>query len=155
MLEKLLKAKFKVLLICILGLSCNNKLSNNVSIEKFTPISEIDSTIDRGKILYFKHENFIIHNFRRNNAMKKFVDEYVEKIKGNSPLKYNQYNILFYKHSSITNVKHLKSNPRDLYRYSQEHDAVYLYVFINNKKSFYEYKNGKMMNPENEVIVED
>ncbi|WP_165585923.1 hypothetical protein, partial [Pedobacter nototheniae] len=68
----------------------------------------------------------------------------------------NSLLITFYKASDITNLSHLKENPRDLYRYSLDNDMIYEYwwsghVFLGRTK----FKNGEIIDPKNTVIVTD
>lgn len=86
--------------------------------------------------------------------MKAYVDSFVEKSKGNNPQNYSQYNMTFYKYTSITNNKHIKNNSRDLDWYSQNNDKVYSFEFYNCKLSLFEYKNGKIIYPISNVTVE-
>jgi len=154
MLLKKLMGSYKLLIVSIVFIGCNDTLNKNVFIESFYVVNYIDSSDDRGKMLTFKGDRFIIHEFKRNKLMKAYVDSFVANNNGNNPQIYSQYNMTFYKYSSITNNKHIKYNPRDLDRYSQNNDKVYSYEFYNGILYFFEYKNGKIIFPISNVTVE-
>ena len=148
MLLKKLLGSYKLLIVSIVFIGCNDTLNKNVFIESFYVVNYIYSLEDRGKMLTFKGDRFIIHEFKRNKLMKAYVDSFVANNKGINPRSYSQYSMIFYKYSSITNNEHIKNNPRDLDRYSQENDMVYGYFFNGDTLHIQEYKNGKLIDPE-------
>lgn len=143
MLLKKLMGSYKLLFVTTVLISCNDSLNKKVVIESFYVVNYIDSSEDRGKMITFKSDNFLIHEFKRNELIKAYVDSFVEKSKGNNPQNYSQYNMTFYKYSSITNNKHIQNNSLDLNRYSQNSDKVYSYEFYNGKLSFLSIKMAK------------
>ena len=145
MLLKKLMGSYKLLFVTFVLISCNDSINEKVFIESFYVINHIDSSEDRGKMLISKSDNFLIHEFKRNKLIKAYLDSFVAKNKGINPRSYSQYSMIFYKYSSITNNEHIKNNPRDLDRYSQENDRVYGYFFNGDRLHIQEYKNGELI----------
>jgi hypothetical protein len=64
--------------------------------------------------------------------------------------------MMFYKESDKTNVKNLSDNPRDLYRYSQDHDLIYEYFWMNGAfLARHKFKNGEIVEPKKSITIED
>lgn len=107
------------------------------------------------KVTFFG-DSYIIENYKNNNYSINQVDSfahYLGRIKKESC---NSFTITFYKASDITNLIHLKENPRDLDRYSQNNDEIYDYrwsngIFLGKTK----IKNGKIIDPKSRVIIKD
>lgn len=59
----------------------------------------------------------------------------------------NQINYIFYKVSHITNEQHLRTAPRDIVRYSQDHDMVWSYNYdkIHNRIFRTKYKGEERL----------
>lgn len=66
MLLKKLMVSYKLLFVTTVLISCNDSLNKKVFIESFYVVNYIDSSEDRGKMLTFKSDNFLIHEFKRN-----------------------------------------------------------------------------------------
>lgn len=154
MLLRKLKENYK-LIFFLLGLSsCKNDLDKNLFIEQLYVPNSVYTIEDRGKTLSVKNDYFIIHGFKRNDFVKAYIDSFVTMHKKKETAIYRQYSIGFYKYSEYTNIEHLAKNPRDLARYSNENDLVYIYSYSENKLSFFEYKNGKRIYPISNITVE-
>ncbi len=154
MLLKKLRENYRLLFILFLLNSCNNKLDKNLFIEQLNVPDSVYTSEDRGDTLIYKNNIFIIHGFKRNEIMKAYIDSFVEKHKKKDAAFYTQYSLSFYKFSEYTNKEYLEKNPRDLVRISQDKDLVYNYIYFNNKLSFFEYENGKIIFPKSSVTVE-
>lgn len=64
--------------------------------------------------------------------------------------------MLFYKESTKTNIKNLSANPKDLYRYSQDHDLIYEYSWMNGKfLAKLKFKNGEIIEPKYNIQLEE
>ena len=126
---------------------------------KFIPLTQFDDAsdvTDNGRPVKKKHLNFIIMGFEDNKRVEKLTDSFALKTATGELKDYNSYSIVFYKHSDITDVEYLKSNPRDIDRYSQDHDMVYIYEWSNGKLLVKnKFNEGKMVSPRISIGIED
>ncbi|MBD3750611.1 MAG: hypothetical protein IE931_14075 [Sphingobacteriales bacterium] len=61
---------------------------------------------------------------------------------------YDYITISIYKYSKKTNLENWKNNPRDIDRYSNEHDLIFCYVIHDNAErsiSKSKYRNGEIV----------
>lgn len=88
-----------------------------------------------------------------DSAVARFVRENIDSLKG----KAEQLIMTFYTRSTITNKEHLSLNPRDIDRYSQDHDMVWAYSWHkgNNATFRFKFKNGEIIDPKDEIKVTD
>lgn len=148
---------FTILFTLTIISACSHSKSK-VSFVSMSMFNYIDSTPDRGKPWKAKGDHFIIKGYKDNSETLRSIDSFVNNNKGKMPDDNTQYDMIFYKESSITNIGHLTANPRDLDRYSQNNDMIYDYNWTNNGKLFtrYKYKNGKIIEPEtSDIKIED
>ena len=128
---KIMKNKILGLfLIFLLFHSCKQEKISFIELKQF---NLIDTSYLNKEWVINKHVNYIVKNYRNNTKTLKAMDSLVFSLAGDEPKNFTNYNITFYKYSNITNVNHLKDNPRDLDRYSQMNDKVYRYCWINGK----------------------
>jgi len=88
-----------------------------------------------------------------DSTISKFVRQNIDAFS----TEFSQIGLSFYKESKITNEKNLRDNPRDLDRYSQENDLLWVYNW-NKEKSFMtrtKFKNGKIVNSKSNIRVTD
>ncbi|WP_343657848.1 hypothetical protein [Chryseobacterium sp.] len=98
-------------------------------------------------------ESFIISNWEDNKDCSQQLNEFVLKRINADVFKYINYSITFYLESDITNVDHLKNNPRDLDRYSIDHDRKFSYSWSQGKfTAIFEYKDGMIIGAEHITI---
>lgn len=143
-----------VVVIITLFCSCKND-GEEIEIIPFTLLNEEKTSVDRGDTLYFKSEYFLIRNYHDGNDLDTMLQKFVDSHIDSTIKKYTQYDIVFYKESEITNEAHLKQRPRDLDRYSQQHDLLFDYCWRNGSFSRrYEYKNGQTKGAD-DIIVKD
>jgi hypothetical protein len=109
---------------------------------KFTPLTQFnhtDTVFVSGKMQFNRTVTYIINDYRDNKETLKAMDSCAKVVAKNEFKGFTYFGVIFYKSSDITNVAHLKENPRDIDRYSQENDMLFYYVWLNGK--FYERKN--------------
>ncbi len=123
--------------------------------ESIPYLNRIDSLISKDTVIT-KQESFLVENFIDNSETEGLVDKFVQThIKSNDIVTID-YLITFYKKSAKTNLENLKKNPRDLDRYSQQHDLIYQYSWSKGKFiARYKFKNGNIISPEGDIKVED
>ena len=107
-----------------------------------------DTSFWLGKERIYYHNFFLISNYRDNKLTRlkidSFVVQYVSKNKY-SP-KTDEIRLSFYKETGRTNLDAIKRNPRELDRYSDQHDIVYYYaVKLNGSTVREKYKNGEVI----------
>jgi hypothetical protein len=116
----------------------------------FIPLKQFDTadTIrHNGKLFITKKSNYIVTNYSNTNKVNSTIRNFVLKQVKNG-LPNITYSFVFYKSSNITNTKHLGPNPRDIDRYSQDHDMVLSYKWRNGKwESETVFKNGVVISP--------
>lgn len=149
----------KYIAIFFIGLpipfSCKNVNKKKPIIIPFSLLNREDSLIDRGKTLYYKSEYFLIRNYSDDQESEKIIQNFVNENKSSDLGNYTQYDMVFYKESEITNIHHLQEHPRDLDRYSQQHDLLFDFMWSEGKfLKRYKYKDGKMMGTEGIIIKE-
>lgn len=118
---------------------------------RFVPLTQFDyvnKSFDNGKQIVDKRLNFIIVDYSDNKKTTLLIDSFALKTAGDDFKNYTNYSLTFYKYSNITNIEHLKANPRDIDRYSQDNDMIFDYnwsdgKFLLRKK----IKNGRVVEP--------
>ena len=90
---------------------------------------------------------YYIKNFRYNEETYKAINDFVQKNKSDSNInKCLNYSMVFYKYSKETNDSNLRANPRQLDRYSQQHDLICDYKWSQGTfTEVYWHKNGKIV----------
>ena len=92
-------------------------------------------------------EVYYIKNFTYCEKAYKAINDFALKNKSDSSInKCLNYGIVFYKYSNETNDTNLRANPRQLDRYSQQHDLICDYNWSLGKFiEVYWYKNGRLV----------
>ncbi|WP_412468765.1 hypothetical protein [Pedobacter sp. KLB.chiD] len=100
-------------------------------------------------------EYFIISNWKDNKECSQQLNEFVLKRINQDVFKYINFSMSFYLESNITNVQHLKTDPRDLDRYSNDHDRKFTYSWSKGQfLSIFEFKDGMISGGEHITISE-
>jgi hypothetical protein len=68
-----------------------------------------------------------------NGSVINAIDSCAKALAGENIIKYSNLSIIFYKRSDVTNKAHLKENPRDIDRYSQDNDMIFIYKWSMGK----------------------
>jgi len=123
-----------------------------ISISQIMDISSAD-TLD-GKI--YRFDFFLITNYVDNLKTGSFVDSFISVQKGDNPLKFYQYDMIFYKESNITTLANVKADKKIIDRYSQEHDLVFSFSWSKGRLvSKMKFINGKLVEPQYDIRIED
>jgi hypothetical protein len=141
--------------ILVALLSCiSNK--HRMEIRPFTVLNKIDTIHNEKGDAVYKFDCFLVTNFKDNKQSERLIDSFVTKNKAADFNSYTQYEMLFYKQSEITNPNHIKENPRDLDRYSQNNDWIYQYTWFNGGNfTRFKIRNGQIIEPSKKVIITD
>ncbi len=120
-----------------------------ISITQFTTLSMPTHTdTSLGKKLVYFDDFFLITNFKESKSVENEIDSFVNNyISGKSyPDNTEEIKLYFYRETSKTNLKAIEKNPREIDRYSNDHDIVYCYFIrpkgISKKEKI---KNGEII----------
>ena len=142
-----MKLLFYILIIC----SFNACAQKKESIRQFFPYYLVHDSVKKYDELGFvKEESFIISNYKGSQETDKLVDSFILANRDKKYARFDTYFMNFYKESSYTNEAHLAETPRDIDRYSNRHDCVYIYTW--NKGKFFErrkMRDGEVIEPKN------
>lgn len=133
--------------------SCKERKSIKIlSLKQFDTTDSLRSK--EGVISYHRTENFIVENNYATLENKKFLDSVGKAPLAPSLKNFQDFQRIFYKSSDQTNLKALKENPRDLVRYSQNHDLISIYYFSKGKFLFkQEWSDGEIVNSDSNIKV--
>lgn len=128
---------------------------NRPQIVRFHMMDRLDTLKQGNKTLFYKSENFIVGNYSDTKKINAYIDSFATENKATDYGLYTQYEMYFFKASDITNSKHISETPRDFYRYSLDHDLIFLYSWIGNGMHLtrYKLKDGEIVEPKNNIIV--
>lgn len=107
----------------------------------------------------FLAKTFIVKNYTDCKNSETQIDSFVNAQK--KIWKHiDNINLTFYKSSKKTNLENWKTNPRDIDRYSNEHDLIYSFIIsesVDPRKSVskFKYRNGKTIEPKSNIIIID
>lgn len=119
-----------------------------------TQFNAVDTLINKDKISYHKKENFIVEHYSENEMNEKAIDSVGMNPRDSNYKSIQDLQIVFYKSSSKTNLKNLKDNPRDIVRYSQDHDLIYIYYHSSGKFLFKQkWHNGEILDSTNKIEI--
>lgn len=112
--------------------SCQPKNDpNDMKFSLFNPACWVDTLINNDETYIYKVSSYLVTDFQNTPPHEAKIDSFVCSIQDSTWALYSQYLILIYKKSKYTNNEHIKNNPRDLDRYSQENDFLYQYGWVN------------------------
>lgn len=144
------------LIVVLFFTSCNGQLIKKEGNDKIKELKMFQKTYFlNGEVC--KNLVFIVDYNSSSSSIDTSISSYVKKIIDTIKGNYNQIGFSFYLRSKITNEEHLKKNPRDLDRYSQENDLLWMYTWEKkkNKMTRFKFKNGEIIYPNSEIKVED
>ena len=113
-------------LVAALLCSCSQKPLQFVALTQF---DRVDTSLTKGNRPTLRYYNFIVENYRDNDASSESIDSFVNAKVDTNFMNYENYILVFYKSSDKTNIEHLKEDPKDLDRYSQQNDWIYTYTW--------------------------
>ena len=148
---------FIFFLLITVSLANNSCLTQKeMKIERLEIFDYIDTIKDRNALLVSKGTHYLVENYCNSKKAQARLDSFVNKNRDSVLDKYSDYYMTFYNKSSKTNIANLTKNPRDLDRYSQDHDLLFMYWWSNGKfMKRYKFKNGEMVDPKSDIIVKE
>lgn len=133
---------FYVLIFSLMLFSCERNSNNPIVIRKVDLYDKIDSSFsEKGELFRKKNDFFIIENFHGKEQDSVAIFDFVRKARKNK--EFSTYTANFYKESSITNIKKIKSGPGEITGDSDDKDLIYTIIWQTKKWSIYSYKSGK------------
>lgn len=149
MMETSLNFRFVKVIIILTGLLQSCLPQKPIVIAEFSTYSKpIDTTISRGKEMIYFNGFFLVSNYKDSKKIALQLDSFVQAYtsKKNYPQSTEEIRFYFYKETSKTNLIEIERNPREVDRYSNEHDLIYYYAVKLNKEMVREkYKNGEII----------
>lgn len=93
-------------------------------------------------------EIYILKDYSNCKVSDAQIDRFISKRRITLIRDYDYITIYLYKYSRKTNPENWKNNPRDIDRYSNNHDLIFCYVIHDDTKrsiSKSKYRNGKIV----------
>lgn len=144
-----------IYLLAILTACCTSKL---LQFDQYDNEEGIREKLNGSKYTFLT-KTFIVKNYIDCKNSEIQIDSFVNAQK--KLWKHiDNINLFFYKSSKKTNLENWKKNPRDIDRYSNEHDLIYSFDIsksIDLKKSIskFKYKNGNIIEPKGDIQIID
>jgi hypothetical protein len=111
-------------------LSCKRELGGGeMEIVTIPILANIDSVSVEAKYLKYCTEYFLISKYQPNEENELAVDNFVCNNLGEKPKLFHDYSIIFFNKTDKTNGEYLSINPKELDRYSIQHDRVLEYTW--------------------------
>jgi len=101
-----------------------------------------------GKERIYYNKFFLVSNYANSKKVEKEIDSFVVVFTSGNNYHANtaEIRLYFYKETSKTNLAVIKQNPRDIDRYSNEHDLIYYYaVKLDGTFEREKYKQGEII----------
>jgi len=121
--------KYQLLSLCFVCQAlwgCSQTKIGPMTVKPLPTVNRLDTLTDHsGKKHIYKFANYTVSHFDYSSAQTREIDSLVQTLKPADIAQYDQYSIYFYKESDYTNNQHLKDNPRDLQRHSNQYDWIY------------------------------
>ena len=140
--------KYIFFLLVLFGIiSCG--ANKPIIIQQFYPFNKMtDTSYSNNEIRTSKEDYFLVSNFKDNNSTIIYIDSFVGRHINKRLLEYNTYRMYFYKESRATNLIKIAENPRELDRYSRDHDLIFKYDWDDGKfRGRIKIKNGEQVEP--------
>lgn len=109
-----------------------------------------------GRMQIDKFDYYLVEGYSDDSTRRQYLDSFVEKNKDQELGKYGNYAMVFYKRSKQTTVENITANKKVIDRYSNQHGLIYEYHWSNGDfLARYKLKNGTIVEPKNDIRVED
>ena len=127
------------------------------SIKELTFLRQTDTFKGKDKNELAYGRSYVINTKMNAPEIDTLIGRFVRSEIVNIKDTFDQIILTFYKESDITNETHLKENPRDLDRYSQNNDMIWSFNWEKKSNHIYsyKYKNGEIIYPKYDIKVED
>lgn len=130
-----------ILVIVFIVASCSKQ--DELKIISFYVVNRIDTVFANNKTFYYRQDYFLVKNYVENAENFAAIEEYACENKGSNGSQYDEYSMLFYRMSRITNNKYIAKKRKQFDRYSQDHDYICQYVWLKNKPNYKREKTSK------------
>ena len=141
--------KIIIAIFLLLTIICSCKQSPKPQFVQFTTYTkEVDSFVSLDKMRVIYNYFFLVKNYSSKKENISMVDSFANQFLNTGKFSPNreEVRLWFYKETSKTNIESIRANPREVDRYSNEHDLVWSYTlqrnnFIERKK----FKKGEVV----------
>ena len=141
--------KIIIAIFLLLTIICSCKQSPKPQFVQFTTYTkEVDSFVSLDKMRVIYNYFFLFKNYSSKKENISMVDSFANQFLNTGKFSPNreEVRLWFYKETSKTNIESIRANPREVDRYSNEHDLVWSYTlqrnnFIERKK----FKKGEVV----------
>lgn len=130
------------------------KRSKPLEFTQLKQFCRIDTMKDKDKTNMSKTDCYIVSNYEENPQTEQTIDSFAYKNRALDLKKYASYQIIMYKSSDVTNIEHLKQNPRDFDDYTFDNDKIFVYVWGNGAFSG-KFKYHKLENVEAQPMIRE
>jgi hypothetical protein len=124
--------KFKPIfffIICLLSTvyGCSQGKLQFTRLNMLTAVDTIDSKVVN------RSDYVIVKNYSTTKENDRAIDSYVTGNFKDISKNYSDYQVVLYKESAETTESAIKEDKRVIDRYSQDHDLIYIYFWMNGK----------------------
>ena len=118
-----------------------------LSVSPLYVLNRIDTIRSGVNVYFWKSKHYLVSGYQDDSETEKKIDILVCEGIDSVESIYGDYSIYFFKESKITNNANLYLNPRDLARYSQDNDYIYLYRWNYGNFAYKEKHKGLKIMP--------
>lgn len=103
-------------------------------IQFYTYTKEVDSFISLDKMRVYYNYFFLVKNYTSKENVRTTIDSFAIKFLKTGKFSPNkeEVRIWFYRETARTNIEKINANPREVDRYSNQHDLVWGYTLLRN-----------------------
>lgn len=140
--------KYPTFICCLIMIAGCRPQEKPEIIEFTTYTKSVDSSISLNKMRVYYNFFFLVKNFSANKEVISTIDSFATNLLRTSHFSPNreEVRLWLYKETSKTNIESIRANPREVDRYSNQHDLVLGYTLLRddfiNKKNF---ENGEVV----------
>jgi hypothetical protein len=151
---KIMKTLLLIYSILIIALSCRQPAKPQI-VQFTTYTKEVDSSVSLNKMRVIYNYFFLVRNYSSKKEVISVIDSFANNFLETGKFSPNreEVRIFFYKETSNTNIESIQANPREVDRYSNEHDLVWCFTLKRNnflKKE--KIKEGEVIETNSELI---
>ena len=121
-----------------------------------TYTNEVDSSFSLGKMRVIYNYFFLVRNYSAKKEIISVIDSFANNFLETKKFSPNreEVRLYFYRETYKTNIESIKANPREVDRYSNQHDLVWGYTLKrNNFLEKEKIKNGEVIESNSEQLV--
>ena len=149
--------KIIIAIFLLLTIICSCKQSPKPQFVQFTTYTkEVDSFVSLDKMRVIYNYFFLVKNYSSKKENISMVDSFANQFLNTGKFSPNreEVRLWFYKETSKTNIESIRANPREVDRYSNEHDLVWGFTLQrNNFLRREKFKNGEVIETNSVHVV--